>query len=82
MKKKLTLRLEDSVIDQAKEYAQFNDLSLSQLTESLFLEQLSFSSKSSNNPKSVVSRYANLLGRLIADEKTEIEDYLINKHLK
>lgn len=86
-KTKLTLRLSDSVIATAKQYAAESGVSLSQLTESLYLDYMhgetdpsGFSSGSS--PVSLAEKYSGFLQGETIDEEKEITNYLIDKHSK
>lgn len=83
MDSKLTLKLDKSVIEQAKEYAKKNQISLSRLIES-YLASLTQKQKKSINEIEITPLVKSLSG--IAkidkeiDEKKMYGDYLLEKY--
>lgn len=81
MTTKLTLTVEESVIQKAKLYAKNSGRSLSELIES-YLETLT----NDNNDKSILSPKLQAIAGSIKlpvdfDEDAELREYLENKHL-
>ena len=75
-KKKLTLRLNQRLIEQAKEYASKHNISVSELVETYFL-QLDLAREATHTP--LVKRLTGILPADV-DVKQEYEDYLIEKY--
>lgn len=75
-KKKLTLRLNQQLIKQAKEYAAQHNISVSELVETYFLH-LDLRTESSHTP--LVQRLTGLLPADV-DVKQEYEEYLLEKY--
>jgi hypothetical protein len=75
-KKKLTLRLNRRLIEQAKEYAAQHNISVSELVETYFLH-LDLESEPIHTP--LVRQLTGLLPAEVAVEQ-EYEDYLVEKY--
>lgn len=75
-KKKLTLRLNQRLIEQAKEYATQHNISVSELVETYFL-YLDLEREPAHTP--LVQRLTGLLPADV-DVKQEYEEYLIEKY--
>lgn len=75
-KKKLTLRLNKRLIEQAKEYAAKHNISVSELVETYFL-QLDLASGRTHTP--LVQQLTGILPADI-DVKQEHKDYLVGKY--
>jgi hypothetical protein len=75
-KKKLTLRLNQRLIKQAKKYAAQHNISVSELVETYFLH-LDLGSEPAHTP--LVRRLTGLLP-VDVDVKQEYEEYLVEKH--
>lgn len=75
-KKKLTLRLNQRLIKQAKEYAAQHNISVSELVESYFLH-LDLEGEPSHTP--LVQRLTGLLPADV-DVEQEYEEYLVEKY--
>jgi hypothetical protein len=75
-KKKLTLRLNQRLIEQAKEYAAQHDISVSELVETYFL-YLDLEKEPRHRP--MVQRLTGIL-RADVDVQQEYEDYLVEKY--
>ena len=80
MDKKLTLSLDQSIIDEAKEYAKSNNISLSKLIESY----LSSLMKRRTDSFEITPLVESLSGVVSVDEdfdyKKEYADFLLNKY--
>lgn len=80
MDHKLTLSLDKSIIEQAKNYAKLNNISLSKLIES-YLKSLT---ERQNKPLEITPLVESLSGIIQLDEnddiRTNYRDYLIRKH--
>jgi hypothetical protein len=75
-KKKLTLRLNQRLIKQAKEYAAQHNISVSELVETYFLH---LDSKKEPTHTPLVQQLTGILPADI-DVKQEYEDYLVEKY--
>lgn len=75
-KKKLTLRLNQRLIKQAKEYAAQHNISVSELVETYFLH---LDSKNEPTHTPLVQRLTGILPADV-DVKQEYEDYLVEKY--
>lgn len=80
MDTKLTLRLEQNVIEKAKNYARLHKTSLSALIEN-YLQKIT----SNNEEKDKITPLVKSLSGILElnkdfDYKTEYSDYLINKY--
>ena len=75
-KKKLTLRLNQRLIEQAKEYAAQHNISVSELVETYFLH-LDLERESTHTP--LVQQLTGLLPADV-DVKQEYEEYLVEKY--
>ncbi len=82
METKLTLRLNDKVIERAKTYAKSHKISLSKLIES-YLDSLT-GEKNTGNKKSITPLVESLSGVIELpsdfDYKKEYSDYLTDKY--
>ncbi len=80
MDHKLTLSLDKSIIEQAKNYAKLNNISLSKLIES-YLKSLT---ERQNKPLEITPLVESLSGIIQLDEnddiRTNYRDYLNRKH--
>ena len=80
MDKKLTLSLDQAIIEQAKNYAQANNISLSKLIES-YLASLT---KRKGNSTGITPLVESLSGVITLDEdvdaKDDYTDYLMDKY--
>ncbi|MFM7672448.1 MAG: DUF6364 family protein [Bacteroidota bacterium] len=83
MNQKLTLKLDQLAIEQAKAYAEQTQTSLSKMVESYF-KQLSL--KGSSEKKQISPRVNKLSGIAPIQKKQRVEksytDYLLNKYYK
>jgi len=77
-KKKLTLRLNQRLIEQAKEYAAQHNISVSELVETYFLH-LDLETESTHS--SLVQQLTGILPAEV-DVQQEYEDYLMEKYGK
>ena len=75
-KKKLTLRLNQRLIEQAKEYAAQHNISVSELVETYFM-QLDLEREATHTP--LVQRLTGILPADV-DVKQEYEDHLVEKY--
>ena len=75
-KKKLTLRLNQRLIEQAKEYAAQHNISVSELVETYFLH-LDLEGEPAHTP--LVQRLTGILPADL-DVKQEYEEYLVEKY--
>ena len=75
-KKKLTLRLNQRLIKQAKEYAAQHNISVSELVETYFLH-LDLEREAAHTP--LVQRLTGILPADV-DVKQEYEEYLVEKY--
>lgn len=80
MQTKLTLRLEEDIINQIKIYAAKQDQSLSKFTESLFRKILNTDKIDIEKLTPIVKKYKGILKNKIKDDRDEIVDYLIDRH--
>ncbi|MFZ1748879.1 MAG: DUF6364 family protein [Saprospiraceae bacterium] len=80
MDKKLTLSLDNAVIESAKEYAKFNNISLSKLVESYLLAL----TKRKKSVDSITPLVESLSGVISIDDNIDVKDayvdYLIEKY--
>lgn len=80
MDKKLTLSLNKSIIESAKDYAKSNDISLSKLIESY----LSTLVKRNKSPTEITPLVESLSGVIILDKDFDVKDayadYLLEKY--
>jgi len=80
METKLTLRMNKSVIERAKQYAQLHKTSISSLVES-YLDVVTKQSKVENDITPLVESLSGVMEVDINfDHKKEYTDYLIDKH--
>jgi hypothetical protein len=80
MKTKLTLRLNKSVIERAKQYAQLHKTSVSRLVES-YLDVVAQKSTSEDEITPLVESLSGVIEvDANFDHKNEYTDYLIDKH--
>lgn len=79
MNTKLTLNIDDNVIEEAKSYAKNNSISLSKLIENYLL---SLTNKKSNTTKvsPLVESLTGVVSLENADYKKEYSDYLSKKY--
>lgn len=75
-KKKLTLRLNQRLIKQAKEYAAQHNISVSELVETYFLH---LDSEKEHTHTPLVQQLTGILP-VDVDVKQEYEDYLVEKY--
>ncbi|HSR93047.1 MAG TPA: DUF6364 family protein [Gemmatimonadales bacterium] len=81
MNTKLTLKLDEAVIEKAKTYAEHRGVSLSRMVESYFSRLTQPEDQSGQRPTGVVAELTGLLGGLqIEDEKDGYAEYLLKKH--
>tara|TARA_R100001039_G_C1741727_1_gene48876 strand:- start:156 stop:401 length:246 start_codon:yes stop_codon:yes gene_type:complete len=80
MDKKLTLSLDQTIIESAKNYAKSNNISLSKLIES-YLARLT---KSKKNPTDITPLVESLSGVISLENEVDVKDaytdYLIEKY--
>lgn len=79
MNTKLTLNLNKGVIEEAKEYAKSNGVSLSKLIES-YLDSLAKSSASSIKISPLVESLTGVIPSLKYDDKKDYRDFLTEKY--
>jgi hypothetical protein len=83
MNAKLTLKLNEEVIEQAKEYAKSNQTSLSVLVEN-YLQKLTTGAKGKKQKRKVTPLVKSLSGIIDLpadyDHKKDYSDYLTNKY--
>ncbi|MFY9822417.1 MAG: DUF6364 family protein [Thermoanaerobaculia bacterium] len=78
MNTKLTLKLDEEVIEKAKAYAEHRGVSLSRMVESYFSR---LTQEGDQRSTGVVAELTGLLGGLqIEDEKDGYAEYLLKKH--
>jgi hypothetical protein len=81
MNTKLTLKLDEEVIEKAKAYAERRGLSLSRMVESYFSGLTQQDDQVEQRPTGVVAELTGLLGGLqIEDEKEGYAEYLLKKY--
>ncbi len=80
MQTKLTLRLDDHIIEKVKFFASKQRMSLSKFTESMYLKYIQ--SSSSPDDTSIASKYSGILQSKDIDEDRDILEYLTKKHMK
>lgn len=81
MNTKLTLKLDEEVIEKAKAYAERRGLSLSRMVESYFSGLTQQDDQAEQRPTGVVAELTGLLGGLqIEDEKEGYAEYLLKKY--
>ena len=81
MRAKLTLKLNQETIDQAKRYAKRRGLSLSKLVESYFRRLAELDEPLQEPPKGVVAELAGVLkGSKIGEPRDEYREYLLKKY--
>ena len=81
MNTKLTLKLDQEVIEKAKAYAERRGLSLSRMVESYFFGLTQQEDQATPRPAGVVAELTGLLGGLqIEDEKEGYAEYLLKKY--
>jgi len=81
MNTKLTLKLDEEVIEKAKAYAERRGLSLSRMVESYFSGLTQQEDQTLPRPVGVVAELTGLLGGLqIEDEKEGYAKYLLKKY--
>jgi len=80
MQTKLTLRLEDNLIEMVKQFALKNNLSLSKLTEMLYLKYMNVNTDDVSTKKSFAEKYSGILKDKITSDDEVISEYLIKKH--
>ena len=83
METKLTLSLDKTVIEKAKEYAKFKQTSLSQIVENYFYYLTTEEKKSPGRKEKtpITDELTGSLGRIEVDEEMEISKYLRKKYL-
>ena len=83
MNTKLTLRLDEEVINQIKTYALRNHLSVSALTEDLYKQILIEKQMNVDGINSPIARkYKGILGKDAGDVEQARYDYLKKKHVR
>lgn len=80
MNTKLTLRLDEDIINRIKNYTNKHQVSLSKFTESIFIQILENSEESSQNLTRIVKKYKGLLRNNNIDEIDELTNFLTKKH--
>ena len=80
MQTKLTLRLEEDIINKIKMHAAKQDQSLSKFTETLFRKILNVDKIDTEKLTPIVKKYKGILKNKIKDDREEIVDYLIDRH--
>ena len=80
MQTKLTLRLEEDIINKIKMHAAKQDQSLSKFTETLFRKILNVDKIDTEKLTPIVKKYKGILKNKIKDDREEIADYLIDRH--
>ncbi|HEY6322238.1 MAG TPA: DUF6364 family protein [Thermoanaerobaculia bacterium] len=81
MDTKLTLKLDQRVIDKAKVYARHRGVSLSRVVESYFLGLTRDEAPSSREPTGIVAELAGILaGKDVDVSKQSYADYLVRKY--
>jgi len=79
---KLTLTIDNAIINKAKKYARNRDISLSKLVEFYFSLITSTAEEEPNNLPAITSKlYGMAKGAKISDYKTALTDALIEKYL-
>jgi antitoxin component of RelBE/YafQ-DinJ toxin-antitoxin module len=80
MNTKLTLKLDEEVIEKAKAYAERQGVSLSRMVESYF-SGLTKAEEAKSRPTGLVAELAGLLtGVQVEDEKSAYAEYLTKKY--
>lgn len=80
MNTKLTLRLDQDIINRMKNYTNKHQVSLSKFTESIFIQILENSEESSQNLTPIVRKYKGVLRNDNIDEIDELAIFLTKKH--
>jgi hypothetical protein len=80
MNTKLTLRLDENVINRIKNYTNKHRVSLSKFTESLFIQILSNSDDSSQDLTPIVKKYKGVLQNNNVNDIDELTTFLTKKH--
>ena len=80
MNTKLTLRLDDNIINRIKLFSAKKNLSLSKFTENLFKKILDTQNSEYYELSPITKKYKGILKNIIIDEKADITEYLIKKH--
>lgn len=78
---KLTLKLDKSIIEKAKEFASLRNESLSRLVEKYFI-QLTTKKNFKQNLSTNVRKISGVLKNKNMNYKEEVSDYLTKKYLK
>jgi hypothetical protein len=82
MNTKLTLNIDDNIINKAKTYASAQHISLSKLVEE-YLKSLSFKSNKEFSIGPITKELSQIIkNKTNANYEKVIEDYLISKHIK
>ncbi len=79
MNTKLTLNLDKGIIDQAKNYAKKNQVSLSKLIEN-YLESLNKRPEKKSNISPLVESLTGVIPEVNYDDKKDYKDYLSEKY--
>lgn len=84
MKTKLTLTIDQSIIEQAKEYAKNSGISLSQLVQNLLKKATNKDDSQLKEPESKYSKFAGIIKSDLdpVKDRDKIRDIRIEKHLK
>ena len=80
MNTKLTLNIDNGVIDQAKSFAKDNNVSLSKLIES-YLNSLTTRSEKKSKISPLVKSLTGVIPSRDYDDKKDYKDYLSEKYL-
>lgn len=80
MNKKLTLRLNEKVINRMKNYTNKHQISLSKFTESIFKQILETSEENSQDLTPIVQKYKGILRNNNLDEIDDLTNFLTKKH--
>ncbi len=80
MNTKLTLRLNEDIINRIKNYAANHHLSLSKFTENLFRQILESSEDQTQDLTPIVRKYKGIVKTKLKDEKEELLESLTEKH--
>ena len=79
MDTKLTLKLDQTIIEQAKKYARDNDISLSKLIEN-YLQAVAFKKTKGKNISPLVESLTGVISLDSLDYKKDYSDYLSKKY--